>query len=282
MKGTSPMVATPIGNSGDLSPRALDTLKAVDFIAAEDTRHSGQLLQHFSIQSTLIPYHEHNERSKFEQLIKRLLKGQSGALISDAGTPLISDPGYLLVQAAHQQQIPVVAVPGPCSMAAALSVSGLPTDKFLFEGFLPPKGQAREKRLQALAYFPHTMVFFEAPHRFLDFLTLAQQVFGDERLICVARELTKKHEQTYMADIKSIIELAEKGKIVQKGEFNLIVSGCPKSAQLPEKTAEMQQILTLLLEEVSIKKAVQLTKTLTGLPKNVIYNYALTLHKPEK
>lgn len=185
------VVATPIGNLSDLTDRTRQVLSQVTWIAAEDTRHSSGLLSYMGLTPQLISYHDHNEGARLNPLIERLKQGEDGALISDAGTPLISDPGYGLVFEAHQQGIEVVPVPGPCALIVALCASGLPTDKFLFEGFLPSKTTARVKRFEALKSFPHSMIFFEAPHRMLAFLIDAQSVLGDSRRVCVARELPK-------------------------------------------------------------------------------------------
>ena len=189
------IVATPIGNLQDLSPRAREVLRSVSVVAAEDTRHTGALLKALGIAArSLIAVHEHNERKRVDELLARLRAGESVALVSDAGTPLVSDPGYDLVRAAAEQNIDVVAIPGPCAAIAALSLAGLPTDRFVFEGFLPAKSQARRERLQLLEHESRTLVFYEAPHRLIEVLSDMNDVFGAGRRVAIARELTKLHE----------------------------------------------------------------------------------------
>lgn len=272
------VVATPIGNLEDLSYRANTTLKAVSWIAAEDTRHSQHLLAHMGIQVPLISYHEHNEKERTAQLIDKLIQGESGALISDAGTPLISDPGYLLVAAAHAAGISVVPVPGPCAAIAALSAAGLPTDKFLFEGFLPAKSQARLKRLTELKHFPHTMVFYEAPHRLISVIDECGEVFSWQRRVTLAREITKKFESFYVADLQKIAADLKNNQIPLKGEFIFIVAGHQSSTEeLDERESEMQRVLRILLPEIPLKQAVQIATKLTGLPKNALYDVATKL-----
>lgn len=275
------VVATPIGNLSDVSRRAQEVLSQVTWVAAEDTRHSRHLLNYLNITTTLIPYHEHNERSSLEQLIQKLQKGEQGALISDAGTPLISDPGYLLVRAAHQAGIQVIPVPGPCSVVAALSVSGLPTDRFLFEGFLPTKSQARQKRLTELKDFPHTLVFLEAPHRIQDFFQDLALIFGDARQACSARELTKTYESVNFGSLNSLHEAIIKGDIPTKGEFVVVVAGCDKTMQSEDAHLQLQHLLPMLLAELPLKQAVHIAKLLTSLPKNEIYDLALKLKEKE-
>ncbi len=273
------VVATPIGNLMDVSRRTQEILSRVTWIAAEDTRHSRVLLNFLGITTPLIPYHEHNERACLQQLIQRLEKGELGALISDAGTPLISDPGYALVRAAHLAGIQVCPIPGPCSVIAALSVSGLPTDRFLFEGFLPAKTAARQKRLMELSTFPHTIVFLEAPHRALDFFQDAVAVLGETRVACIARELTKTYESVKFGDIKTLMQQLEKGEIPQKGEFVMMIEGCEKKEHQSVQHQQLEKLLPLLLAELSLKQSVMLAKTFTGLPKSEIYDYALQLNK---
>lgn len=269
------VVATPIGNLDDISNRANKVLSQVNWIAAEDTRHSSGLLQHLGIETPLISYHEHNEQSRTKMLIEKICQGESGALISDAGTPLISDPGYMLVAAAHEAKISVIAIPGPCAFVAALSVAGLPTDKFLFEGFLPAKSQGRRKQLEALADFPHTMVFYEAPHRFADLLKDCAEIFGLQREAAIVRELTKKFESVYKNNFQHLIEELSKGNIPLKGEFVLVVAGNRMREHLvDDNTLEMRRVLSILLAEVSLKQAVQMTVKLTGFPKNAVYECA--------
>ncbi|HHO68310.1 MAG TPA: 16S rRNA (cytidine(1402)-2'-O)-methyltransferase, partial [Gammaproteobacteria bacterium] len=197
--GTLFVVATPIGNLGDMTPRGVEVLQQADLIAAEDTRHSRRLAEHFGIATPMLALHEHNERSVAARLVERLRQGESIALISDAGTPLISDPGYQLVRAAREAGVPVVPVPGASALVAALSVAGLPTDRFVFEGFLPPRQAARRKRLEALKDEPRTLVFYESSHRIVDSLNDLKDVFGPGRQALLARELTKAFETTLSA-----------------------------------------------------------------------------------
>lgn len=270
------VVATPIGNLNDLSLRTQQVLSKVTWVAAEDTRHSKGLLQHLGVAPQLISYHEHNEDARAEQLVAKLLQGEEGALISDAGTPLISDPGYLLVAKAHQANIQVVPIPGPCAPIAALSASGLPTDKFLFEGFLPAKKEGRRKRLLELKNFPHTLVFFEAPHRIKELLRDLTETFGAERVATYARELTKKFEAIRLSKLGSILDDLEKEIIPAKGEFIIMVAGASPTIHEPA-LQEKERILKILLEELPVKAAVKVAVALTGLPKNTLYETALSL-----
>ncbi|MBI2791704.1 MAG: 16S rRNA (cytidine(1402)-2'-O)-methyltransferase [Gammaproteobacteria bacterium] len=274
------VVATPIGNLDDISQRARDVLSHVTWIAAEDTRHSRVLLEHLGITTPLVSYHEHNERPRTDELIEKIRQGENGALISDAGTPLISDPGYILVAGAHDAGIQVVPIPGACSIIAALSVAGVPTDKFLFEGFLPAKAQARRQRLSKLATFPHTMVFFEAPHRLTSLLADCAEILTPLRQATLAREITKKFESIYRDQLGGLLERAENGEIVSKGECVLVIQGL--SRQEESETSheeEMQRVLNILLPEVSLKQAVQIAMKLTGFAKNALYDCATKLQK---
>jgi 16S rRNA (cytidine1402-2'-O)-methyltransferase len=272
------VVATPIGNLDDISHRAREILSHVTWVAAEDTRHSRVLLQHLGISTPLVSYHDHNESERAPALIEKILQGENGALISDAGTPLISDPGYTLVAAAHEAGIKVVPIPGPCSVVTALSVAGLATDKFLFEGFLPAKDQTRRKRLQALAEFPHTMVFFEAPHRLEALLEDCSDIFSPKRQATLAREITKKFESIHRGDFQSLIAGIKEGTITVKGECILVVAGAVKEdVEVDESEQEMKRVLTILLADLSVKQAVQVAVKLTGKPKNALYDLAMKL-----
>lgn len=274
------VVATPIGNIADLSQRAKQVLQEVNWIAAEDTRHSGGLLQHLGIGTALISYHEHNEQQRTHHLIQKLLQGEQGALISDAGTPVISDPGYNLIRAAHEAHIPVVPVPGPCAAITALSASGLATDKFFFEGFLPAKAGARQKRLASLAQFEHTLIFYEAPHRILALLEDCAQIFNLDRKICIARELTKKFEAIHLSPLGQALADVRQGVIPAKGEFVILIEGYRESAEtLASKEQAAKQLLITLLKHVTSKQAVQITKELTGLSKNHLYDWVLELQQ---
>jgi 16S rRNA (cytidine1402-2'-O)-methyltransferase len=239
MAGKLYIVGTPIGNLEDLSMRALRVLREVDLIACEDTRHTARLLSHYGIETPRQSYHEHNEQSRAARLIALLLEGKNIALVSDAGTPLVSDPGYAIVSACDEQRIDVVAVPGPSAAVAALAGSGLPTDAFLFAGFLPPRTSRRRNRLQELATVPATLVFFEAPHRVLDSLSDMNAVLGPRRA-CVARELTKVHEEWIRGTLPAIREiLAARPEV--RGEFTIVVDRgepAPPDAAYPESLSE--------------------------------------------
>jgi len=216
------VVSTPIGNLSDITLRAIETLKQVDLIAAEDTRHSGILLKNYSITTPLTSYHDFNKQKKGPELIQQILSGRSVALVSDAGTPGISDPGYLLIKLAIENQIQIVPIPGPAAFISALVVSGLPTDKFSFEGFLPNKPQKRRRRLEELAQEKRTLIFYESPYRLLKFLEEVRQILGDRR-VCVARELTKKFEEIKRGTVSEVLGYFQQGKI--KGELVIVVEG---------------------------------------------------------
>ena len=216
------VVSTPIGNLSDITLRAIETLKQVDLIAAEDTRHSGILLKNYSITTPLTSYHDFNKQKKGPELIQQILSGRSVALVSDAGTPGISDPGYLLIKLAIENQIQIVPIPGPAAFISALVVSGLPTDKFSFEGFLPNKPQKRRRRLEELAQEKRTLIFYESPYRLLKFLEEVRQILGDRR-ICVARELTKKFEEIKRGAVSEVLGYFQQGKV--KGELIIVVEG---------------------------------------------------------
>lgn len=266
------IVATPIGNLGDISERAVETLKQVDLIAAEDTRHSNTLLQRFGINTKVCAYHEHNEEKVTQQLIQQILDGQSIALISDAGTPLINDPGYKLVVAAHDNNIPVVPIPGPSAIITALSASGLPTNKFIFEGYLPAKSEARKTRLNELRNESRTLVFYEAPHRIIESVKIIQEIFGAERRATIARELTKQFEQIVRDKLSTINEKLESEEIKHKGEFVVIVEGAQEVSISDEEVLRINQILS---EKISPKDAAGLTAKITGRKKNEVYELAL-------
>jgi len=267
------IVATPIGNLGDMSPRAVEVLQKVDAIAAEDTRHSAGLLRHFAIHPPMFALHEHNERQKSAALLERLTAGESIALISDAGTPLISDPGYVVVREAQQAGIRVVPVPGPSALITALSASGLPTDRFCFEGFLPAKGGARRKYLESLCDEARTMAFYESPHRILDSLTDMVAVFGSEREAVLARELTKTFETIRHAPLGEMLEWVRGDSNQQKGEFVVLLHGAVVSAAGLD--AEACRIADLLAEELPHKQAAALAARISGEKKNALYQYLL-------
>jgi 16S rRNA (cytidine1402-2'-O)-methyltransferase len=271
------VVATPIGNLADISERALKVLRSVDLIAAEDTRHTRQLLMHFVINKPLFSVHDHNEHQRVEKVLQELADGQSIALVSDAGTPLISDPGFVVVQAVRKAGYPVVPVPGACAMVAALSAAGLPTDRFCFEGFLPAKSSGRKKQLKTVIKETRTLVFYESPHRVLDSLKDMAEVLGDEREITLARELTKTFETFLTGSLAEVIQQVEQDANQQRGEFVLVVAGAA-----PEDDAEAQEIaaidvLKVLLTELPVKQAAALAAKITGQKKNALYQQALSL-----
>ena len=269
------VVATPIGNLEDTSARALRVLREVDAIAAEDTRHTGQLLAHFAIATPLFSLHEHNERARLESVVARLRAGQALALVSDAGTPLISDPGFPLVRELRRQGLPVIPVPGPSSVLAALSVAGLPTDRFVFEGFLPAKGHARRERLRELAGEPRTLVFLEASHRIAETLADLAAELGAARPAVIARELTKRFEEIQGAPLAELAAWLVAESQRQKGEFVLVVQGAVAVDETD--TPETRRLLTALLAELPMGRAVALAAQVTGLKRKALYELALRL-----
>ena len=269
------VVATPIGNLQDMSARAAEVLAAVHLIAAEDTRHSKKLLAHFGVGTRLIALHDHNEKEMAERLLRQLAGGDDVALISDAGTPLISDPGYRLVRAAHAAGISVVPVPGPSALTAALSVAGLPTDRFRFEGFLPAKQAARRQRLDALAGETITLVFYESSHRIIDSLQDMAACLGDERPAVVARELTKLYETVLCGTLAELHARIGGDPQQQKGEFVVLVHGAGVNED--ELEAQARLALTVLLEELPLKQAAALAARITGASKNRLYEYGLAI-----
>ena len=272
MSGTLFVVATPIGNLEDLSPRACRTLAEVDLVAAEDTRHTGRLLSHLGVKTRQIALHEHNEARATAAVIEQLKDGRSVALVSDAGTPLVSDPGYRLVRAAHENGITVAPVPGPSAVTAALSVSGLPTDRFAFEGFPPAKRAARRKWLQARAADERTLVFFEAVHRIDATLNDMVEAFGADREAYLGRELTKLHEQCVVASLGELRDEVGSGTIASKGEFVVAVSGAAGAA---ESSLEVDRLLAELLELVPARQAAAIAARITGARRNALYERIL-------
>lgn len=273
------ITATPIGNLNDISLRALEILKTVDFIAAEDTRHSQKLLQHYGITTPLISYHEHNERESVSYLLDKLKSGQSIALISDAGTPCISDPGYHLIKAVLEANIKVVAIPGACAAVAALSVSGLPSDRFVFEGFLSSSSSGRKNRLKLLNTETHTMIFYEAPHRIEEFLKDIAEIFGESREATLVRELTKTFETVYKSNLKNLYDFVKKDINQQKGECVIIVAGIAVEEIEKQKFNQAKLLLKILLAEMPLKKAVKISADLFSVSKNNLYDEALKLQK---
>ncbi|MEJ2106974.1 MAG: 16S rRNA (cytidine(1402)-2'-O)-methyltransferase [Acidiferrobacteraceae bacterium] len=270
-RGTLYLVATPIGNLGDMSARAIETLKKVDLIAAEDTRHSAPLLRHFSIATTTTSFHEHNEAEKVGQLVDRLRAGEDIALISDAGTPLVNDPGYRLVRAARDDGLRVVAVPGPCAAIAALSVSGLPTDEFVFAGFPPPRREARRRWFQERANERRTQIFYESPHRIVESLEDMAAVYGGDRAVAVARELTKRYETVLDGPLVAVVERVRDDPNQQKGEFVVLLRGREKRED--EMPDEAVRTLEILASELPPRQAAALASQITGLAKNRLYRW---------
>lgn len=278
VEGALYVVATPIGNLGDISARALEILSGVDVIAAEDTRHSRQLLRHFGIDKPVVALHEHNERAQVEQLIGRLRSGQALALVSDAGTPVVSDPGYHLVRAAHEGGCRVLAIPGPSAVIAALSISGQSAERFVFEGFLPARPAARLDRLEALRHEGRTLVFFEAPHRVLDTLEAMAQVFGADREVTYVRELSKLFETSRLTRLGELLDWVRGDPMQQKGEIVVVLRGADAAGAADARQTD--DLLRLLLEELPLKQAVGLAAKLTGLSRNRLYEAALRLRGP--
>lgn len=278
------VVATPIGNLGDLSPRARETLNACSLVAAEDTRHSGALLAHIGIKKPLISLHEHNENQRAEELIARLAAGDSVVLVSDAGTPAISDPGFALVRLAAAAGIEVVAIPGPCAAVAALSIGGLPTDRFCFEGFLPARGGARRSRLEQLKAETRTLVFYESPHRVIDSLEDCAASFGAARPAIVAREITKLHETTYRGSLGELAARAAREADFVRGEIVLVIAGAPLREEGAEAGADghggaLDKVLVVLMAELPLKQAAHLAAKIVGTRDNETYKRALALRQ---
>ena len=272
------VVATPIGNLRDITLRALDTLKSVDAIAAEDTRVSRKLLVHFGIQAHLIPTHEHNEREAAQRLVALLSQGKSVALIADAGTPAISDPGAIAVAQARAAGFRVVSVPGPSALTTAIAAAGLQSASFCFHGFLPARKGEREKLLAALKAQCELQVFYEAPHRIVESIASIAAVFGGDRRIGIARELTKLFEQVHVCRLEQAVEWLEQSENHRRGEFVLLVEGCSEAASAPGES-DSQRVLEILLQELPLKQAVGLAAAITGKKKNALYEQALKLKK---
>lgn len=270
------VVATPIGNLEDMTPRAVRTLSEADLIAAEDTRHSGKLLKYFDIDVKTEALHEHNERRQVPRLIEILKAGKSIAFITDAGTPLVSDPGFHLVRSARQAGITVSAVPGACAAIAALSIAGLPSDRFVFEGFPPAKSAARRAVYAKLHEEPRTLIFYESPHRILESLKDMAEVFGPEREAVLARELTKQFETVRTGTLAELNDWVASDKNQQLGEFVILIHGVPQAEQ-EAVDADTERVLKILLEELPVSQAATLAAKITGLKKNRLYEHALTL-----
>ena len=268
------VVATPIGNLGDISQRAIEVLTSVDAIAAEDTRHTGKLLSEFSISSKLIALHDHNEDQSTARILQMLEAGQSIAVVSDAGTPLISDPGYHLVHQCLSMGFEVVAVPGPSSVTAALSIAGMPTNRFSFEGFIPAKDVARREFLSNLQYETRTQVFFESPHRITESLRVMAEIMGPDRQMSLCRELTKTFEQVVLGTVGGISERISSGDIPSRGEFVLVLRGSDEVLAV-----DADHLLQTLLAELSPSKAASVAAKVTDLSRSDLYDRALALKK---
>lgn len=276
LKVTSPgnlyIVATPIGNLGDISHRALDILRQVDLIAVEDTRHSQGLLSHYSISTKMVALFDQVEQARLQPLIEKLQAGESIALISDAGTPLIRDPGYAFVNAALAAEIKVVPIPGACALIAALSVSGLACEKFTFEGFLPVKSAARRARFELLVNESRTLVFYEAPHRICDFVEDVVAIMGSDREVVIAREITKVYETIYRDRAQAVLQWLRADHNQQKGEFVVLIAGCAENKDLCPETI---RIFNLLLKDLPLKRAAKIAAEITGKRKNDLYKWAI-------
>lgn len=274
------VVATPIGNLGDFSTRAREILATCALIAAEDTRHTGMLLKHFGIDTPQLSLHDHNEGWRIADLLSRLEQGASIALVSDAGTPAISDPGFELVRAAAAAGVEIRSIPGPCAAIAALSIGGLPTDRFCFEGFLPSRGAARRKRLALLADESRTLVFYESPHRVKDMLADCVGVFGGERGAAVAREITKMHETTYRGSLADLLARASGEADFGRGEIVLLIAGAPLESHEGDGGVDghggaLDRVLKILLAELPLRQAADLAAKITGARGNEAYKRAL-------
>ncbi len=275
--GTLFVVATPIGNREDLSPRARQVLAEVELVASEDTRRTGRLLSHFGINVRQLALHEHNESAASERIIASLAEGKSVALVSDAGTPLISDPGYRLLRMAHEAGMRVSPLPGPCALIAAVSVAGLPTDRFCFEGFLPARRAARRARLTELKAESRTLIFYEAVHRIADAVSDLGEVFGTEREAFIGREISKLHEQCVFAPLGTLSTQLAEGAIVSKGEFVLVVAGAQASNPAAGGQIDGDALLSRLVAVMPPRQAVDIVAELSGERRNAVYRRMLEL-----
>ncbi|CCN70707.1 16S rRNA (cytidine(1402)-2'-O)-methyltransferase [Vibrio nigripulchritudo] len=268
------IVPTPIGNLGDITQRAIEVLSSVDLIAAEDTRHTGKLLSHFNISTKTYALHDHNEQQKAQVLVDKLQQGLSIALVSDAGTPLISDPGYHLVNQCRQAGVKVVPLPGACAVVTALSAAGLPSDRFSFEGFLPPKSKGRKDKFLEIAKAERTCIFYESPHRIMDSLQDMLDILGPDREVVLARELTKTYETIQGMPLGELIPWIEEDDNRKKGEMVLLIHGFRGQAsdEIPD---EVTRTLTILTKELPLKKAAAMTAEIYNLKKNALYKWGL-------
>jgi 16S rRNA (cytidine1402-2'-O)-methyltransferase len=279
--GRLDVVGTPIGNLGDLSPRAREALAQADLVAAEDTRHTGAMLAALAVSARLISVHEYNEAARIDGLIAQLRGGKIIALVSDAGTPLLSDPGFALVRAAAAAGIEVRAIPGPSAMTAALSIAGLATDRFVFEGFLPARAAERRESLNRLAAETRTLVFFEAPHRILETLEDLAAALGAARPAVIARELTKLHEQVYRGALGALAALARSDPNLARGEITLVVEGAPQAPSDAVSVPLMRRALQLLLPELPVSRAAAIAAQLSGRRRSEAYALALQLQRSD-
>lgn len=270
------IVATPIGNLGDFSPRAVEVLQQVDLIAVEDTRHSGRLLQHFAIKTPMQALHDHNERKLADALVQKIENGQTLALISDAGTPLLSDPGYYLVRLAREKGIRVIPVPGACAAITALSAAGLATDRFRFEGFLPAKSSARRQQLESLKQETLTLLFYESPHRIEDSLSDMRTIFGSQRQAVLARELTKTFETIRNGTLAELSQWVAGDPNQRKGEIVVLVQGAAV-ADPDDLDANAERVLKILLQALPLKQAATLAAEITGVRRKKLYTRGLEL-----
>ncbi len=280
MSGRLDIVATPIGNLADLSARARDALAAADVIAAEDTRRTAQLLHSLGVRRPMVSLHEHNEHQRTDELLARIARGEVVALVSDAGTPLLSDPGFELVRRAAAAGITVRAIPGPTAIAAALSVAGIATERFCFEGFMPARARERRERLASLATEPRTLVFFETPHRIVESLLDCAGAFGAERAAAVARELTKVYETVYRGSLGELAGRAQQDPDVARGEITLVIAGAPPAAAAtgtPAEAAALQSAVAAALQYLPASKAAALAATITGATRADAYALAVRL-----
>ncbi|AXO19937.1 16S rRNA (cytidine(1402)-2'-O)-methyltransferase [Providencia stuartii] len=282
MASTLYIVPTPIGNMGDITQRALDVLKHVDLVAAEDTRHSGMLLQNFAINARMFALHDHNEQQKADQLISRLQQGDSIALVSDAGTPLINDPGYHLVTRCREAGIRVVPLPGACAAITALSAAGLPSDRFCYEGFLPAKSKGRKDALKALERETRTLIFYESTHRLLDSLADMVEVWGPERHVVLAREITKTWESIEGRPVGELLAWVKEDENRHRGEMVLVVEGYKANLDEDDISPEVIRTLNLLQQELPPKKAAAITAEIYGVKKNRLYKLMLEQSSDEE
>ena len=269
------VIATPIGNLGDIVPRGVEVLQSAKLIFAEDTRHSGKLFQHLGIDTPCVSCHEHNELGRVDTLLKEVAAGNVVALVSDAGTPLISDPGFRLVQAARQAGVFVSAVPGPCAAIVALSISGIPSDRFLFEGFLPSKAGARDKQLQSLTSQKSTLIFYESPRRVVESLQAMSEQLGQSRQVSVSRELTKTFESTFYGTLQQAVEYYQANPDQCRGEFVITVAG-DTSVPSHELSEQAEQLADLLQQELPPKAASRIVAEHYQIPKKSVYDYLLS------